>query len=511
MAGEGAGRGLRDITFHLIALLVIATLGPLQFGFHLAELNAPQDVITCKKKSISSVVRLAARLFVTSGRKDDATSWVPECIPMNEAAFAFVSSAFTVGGLLGALSSGDFASKRGRLPAMRLTALLFALGSLVETVSGSVAIFSLGRFLAGIGAGGATVIVPLYISEIAPPDQRGLFGVMTQVSINIGILAAQVLGYFFSHGGAWRVILGAAVCIGVAQAVGLLAVPESPAWVAAHGDVSRAKRILQKIRGHKVDIEEETGAWGAGGPAGEAQGLLSQSEEGLASAPAGPSSPKHLGFLQVIKDSSYRPAIIAVVGAMFVQQFCGINSIIMYSVSLLQDLLPISSVLLTILVSVVNLVMTVGCSPLPDRIGRKTCLMISVIGQGCSSFALALSIVSGFKILSAFAVVFFVAFFAVGLGPVPFILASELVGQEAVGAAQSWALAGAYISTFIVAQFFPILNTALNKAFGGHGGWVYFVFAAVAAASALFITWKIPETKGKKDADEVWGRTRRLD
>lgn len=458
-------------------------------------------------------MKLAARLFVTSDRKDDAASWVPECIPMNEAAFAFVSSAFTVGGLLGALSSGDFASKRGRLPAMRLTALLFALGSLVETVSGSVAIFSLGRFLAGIGAGGATVIVPLYISEVAPLDQRGLFGVMTQISINIGILAAQVLGFFFSHGVAWRVILGAAVCIGVAQAIGLLAVPESPAWVAARGDVSRAKRILQKIRGHKVDIEEETGAWGADGPAGEAQGLLSRSEEGLAATAAAgaASSPKHLGFLQVVKDPSYRPAIIAVVGAMFVQQFCGINSIIMYSVSLLRDLLPISSALLTVLVSVVNLVMTVGCSPLPDRIGRKTCLMISVIGQGCSSFALALSIVSSFQILSAIAVVFFVAFFAVGLGPVPFILASELVGQEAVGAAQSWALAGAYVSTFIVAQFFPILNTALNKAFGGHGGWVYFVFAAVAAASALFIAWKIPETKGKKDVDEVWGRTRRLD
>ncbi|KAJ6782116.1 hypothetical protein PWT90_06657 [Aphanocladium album] len=510
MAGQGTGRGLRDITFHLIALLVIATLGPLQFGFHLAELNAPQDIITCKKKSISSLVRLAVR-FVAARGKDDAASWVPQCIAMNEAAFAFVSSAFTVGGLIGALSSGDFASKRGRLPAMRLTALLFAFGSLVETISGSVAIFSLGRFLAGIGAGGATVIVPLYISEIAPPDQRGLFGVMTQVSINIGILAAQVLGYFFSHGGAWRVILGAAVCVGVAQAVGLLVVPESPAWVAAHGDVSRAKGILQKIRGHQVDIEEETSTWGPVGASGEAQGLLSQSEEGIISAAGENTSPNHLGFFQVVKDPLYRPAIVAVVGAMFVQQFCGINSIIMYSVSLLQDLLPISSVLLTILVSVVNLVMTVGCSPLPDRIGRKTCLMISVIGQGCSSFALALSIVSGYQILSAFAVVFFVAFFAVGLGPVPFILASELAGQEAVGAAQSWALAGAYVSTFIVAQFFPILNTALNNTFGGHGGWVYFVFAAVAAASALFITWRIPETRGKKDVDEVWGRTRRLD
>lgn len=438
---------------------------------------------------------------------------------MSEAAFAFVSSAFTVGGLLGALSSGSLATKRGRLPAMRLTALFFALGSLVETGSGGVALFALGRFLAGIGAGGATVIVPLYISEIAPPDQRGLFGVMTQVSINVGILITQTLGYFFSHDGAWRVIIGAGVCLGVAQVFGLLAIPESPAWVAAHGDVARAKSILQRIRGRHVDIEGETSAWGPGAAAAandEAQGLLSQSEEGLgmvtdASGDTTTTAPKHLGFVQVVKDPFYRPAIVAVVGAMFVQQLCGINSIIMYSVSLLADLLPISSVLLTILVSVVNLVMTIGCSPLPDRIGRKTCLLISVVGQGCSSFALALSIVCGYKILSAVAVVLFVAFFAVGLGPVPFILASELVGQEAVGATQSWALAGAYVSTFIVAQFFPILNTSLNHTFGGNGGWVYFVFAAVAAVSSVFVSWKIPETNGKKDVDEVWGRTRRLD
>lgn len=182
----------------------------------------------------------------------------------------------------------------------------------------------------------------------------------------------------------------------------------------------------------------------------------------------------------------------------------------MYSVSLLADLLPTSSALLTIFISLINLGTTVACSPLPDRLGRKTCLLISIIGQGSSSLALALSIMFGVKILSAIAVLFFVAFFAVGLGPVPFILASELVSQEAVGATQSWCLAGAYVATFLVAQFFPIINLALNHRFGG-AGYVYFIFAALAVPMALFVWWRIPESKGKKDADEVWGRTRRLD
>jgi len=195
---------------------------------------------------------------------------------------------------------------------------------------------------------------------------------------------------------------------------------------------------------------------------------------------------------------------------MFAQQLCGINSIVMYSVSLLADLLPVSSALLTIVISFVNLVTTVACSPLPDRLGRKTCLLVSIIGQGTSSLALALSILFGVKILSAISVLFFVGFFAVGLGPVPFMIASELVGQEAVGATQSWCLAANFVATFIVAQFFPIVNKALNVAIGGQG-WIYFIFAAVAAGSAVFVFWKVPETKGKRDADEVWGRTRRLD
>ncbi len=105
------------------------------------------------------------------------------------------------------------------------------------------------------------------------------------------------------------------------------------------------------------------------------------------------------------------------------------------------------------------------------------------------------------KILAAVASLLFVASFGFGLGPIPFILSNELVGPEAVGATQSWALASNWVATFIVSQFFPILN----KALGGKGR-VYYVFAALALALGSFIAWWVPETKGKKGADEVWGR-----
>lgn len=479
------------------------------------ELNAPQDVITCHKKSIWTRSTSAPTLL----RSDQVHSAdIPDCIPMDNVQFAIVSSSFTIGGLFGALGAGPISSAKGRLLAMRITSILFSLGSVIEAIASAVPIMAIGRVLAGAGAGAATVIVPLYISEIAPPKERGFFGFMTQISINVGILAAQTLGFFLSYGSAWRWILGVGAIIGGTHAFSLLVVPESPAWLAANKSVSRARKILQRIRGGDYDIEEEVAAWGARSGDAESDGLLHDPDSEALLAETVSNTAKgsdakdseHLGFIQVIQDPETRPAIIAVVGTMFAQQLCGINSIIMYSVSLLADLLPISSALLTIIISALNLVVTIACSPLPDKLGRKTCLLLSTTGQGTSALCLALSILSGLKILSALSVLSFVAFFAVGLGPVPFILASELVGQKAVGATQSWGLGANYVATFLVAQFFPIVNVALNERFGG-AGWVYFIFTALAICSGLFISWKVPETRGKKDANEVWGRPSRLD
>lgn len=455
------------------------------------------------------------------GSKEGSTA-APDCIPMSPASFAAISAIFTVGGLIGALAAGPFTSRRGRRLSMQATAVFYLLGSVIETFASSVPIMIIARFLTGIGAGASTVIVPLYISEVAPPTKRGFFGAFTQISINVGILFTQTLGYFMSHDSAWRWIFGTGVIVALAQGFGLLIVPESPSWTAnVKGDVAHARRDLQRIRGKHSNVDEEVEAWGAGDgkPPGEREHLLAAEDSGPAEAGAGLLSPSssgprsqkaHLGFVQVVRDPLYRPAIVAVVGIMFAQQLCGINSIIMYSVSLLKDLLPISSAVLTIVISVINLATTIASSPLPDRLGRKTCLLASIIGQGSSSLALALSIMFGFKILSAIAVLLFVAFFALGLGPVPFIMASELVGPEAVGATQSWALGASYIATFLVAYLFPIVNEALNNTLGG-AGWVYFIFAGFALLWAAFITRNVPETRGKRDADEVWGRARRTD
>lgn len=433
---------------------------------------------------------------------------------MNEPQFAALSSMFVIGGFIGALVAGPVSSSYGRLMAMRITSFFFVMGAVLETLAGTIPIMSIGRFLAGIGGGASTVIVPLYISEVAPPKERGLFGSMTQVMINIGILLTQTLGFFLSRGSLWRIILSVGAGLGLLQGLGLIFVPESPAWLAAHKDPQLAVQTLQRIRGHGNSIADEIAVWDVDKSIPETEGLLqdpgSLSRRDSTNSKASQRSIAHVGFFQVVKDPLYQPAIIAVIGIMVAQQLCGINSIMMYSVSLLSGAVSISSSGITIMISLINLFTTIACAPLADKIGRKACLLLSISGMGTMSFLLAMSLLYQIKLMSAISVLLFVAFFATGLGPVPFMMASELVGQEAVGATQSWALGANYVATYLVAQFFPILNTWLNGRFGGKG-YAFFVFAGLAALSFVFVAWRVPETKGKKDADEVWGRTRRVD
>ena len=164
----------------------------------------------------------------------------------------------------------------------------------------------------------------------------------------------------------------------------------------------------------------------------------------------------------------------------------------MYGVALLADLLQSNAALLNLLVSLLNICVTLGAATLVDRLGRKTCLLTSIAGMGVSSLLLGFGIKNSISVLSAIAVLCFVGSFGIGLGPIPFIMSAELVDTEAVGATQSWAMGANWFSTFVVAQFFPMVNDALGK------GNVYFVFAGLALFFWVFIGWWVPETKGKK-------------
>ncbi|KAJ9606203.1 Bifunctional purine biosynthesis protein PurH [Cladophialophora chaetospira] len=466
------------ITPLLIYTVYVVTLGPLLFGYHLGELNAPQKVITCQLDKIPGFVALG----------------LPQCIPMNTFQWGTVQAMFTVGGFFGAIFTGAVATNYGRLFAIKWAAFFLAGGPIAEALAGKMWVLALGRALSGIGAGAATVVCPLYIAEVSPQKKRGLFGAFTQVQINSGIVVSQLLGYFLSRSDRWRWILASGGFIAGFMFFGLTLTPETPKWLAANNRPRMARGILQRLRGKNAEIREEMETWDVSGEA---------EEESLLGPPQGPrpQKPANKSMLDVIRIPKYRRAVVAVTGTMMAQQLCGINSVVMYSVAILGKIMPKQAGLITVLVSAVNVLVTALASPLPDYIGRKPCLLMSISGMGSASAMLFAGLEEDIQWLTIVAITLFVASFGVGLGPVPFILTSELVGPEAVGAVSSWALASNWLSTFLVSMFFPALNNAL-------GNRVWWIFAGIAGGWAAFVGAFVPESKGKANADEVWGRAR---
>jgi MFS family permease len=147
---------------------------------------------------------------------------------------------------------------------MQFTTVFFAIGPIFEAAAPDIGVMAVGRFISGVGAGASVVVAPIYVSEVAPPAEKGFFGSFTQVMVNVGILIAQLLGYFLSRGQYWRIILAAGGAIGVAQTLGLFMVVESPKWLSDQGSPSKAKKTLRKIRGDKFDLDEEVSGWGHG-------------------------------------------------------------------------------------------------------------------------------------------------------------------------------------------------------------------------------------------------------
>ncbi len=414
---------------------------------------------------------------------------------MDASQWGMVQAMFTVGGFFGAIFTGNVATNFGRLFAMKWAAFFLACGPIAEALAGKMWVLALGRALSGIGAGAATVVCPMYIAEVSPHTQRGLFGAFTQVQINFGIVVSQLLGYFMSTSEKWRWILASGGYIAGAMFFGLILTPETPKWLAANNRPRMARGILQRLRGKDADIHEEMETWDMSGDA---------EEESLLGPPQGPrphQPPANKSIMEVIRIPKYRRAVIAVTGTMMAQQLCGINSVVMYSVAILGKIMPKQAGLITVVVSAVNVLVTLLASPLPDKIGRKPCLLISICGMGSASAFLYAGLQQDIQWLTIVAITLFVASFGVGLGPVPFILTSELVGPEAVGAVSSWALASNWLSTFLVSMFFPILNNAL-------GNKVWWIFAGIAAFWAAFVGVYVPESKGKANPEEVWGRVR---
>ncbi|KAG0173497.1 hypothetical protein DFQ28_000698 [Apophysomyces sp. BC1034] len=417
---------------------------------------------------------------------------------MTDAKYSFVVAMLNAGGLIGALSASYFNDRLGRRRTLLGTNVFMGLGSLVMTLASSPQWMMLGRFAVGLGGGVVTVVVPAYIAECVPKSSRGFFGTLNQLAIVIGILVAQVLGMRWSTVSSWRSILAVGVILSVIQLALLPLCVESPRYLASlPGGYQRARRSLLRLRGPPVELaEEEIREWRSDWSHDD---VLEDDNRGTA-APASVAGVvvarpriRILGFLFSPK---FRRPLCLLLLLQLSQQFSGINAVIFYSTSIMSTVFPQSSDIITVYISVVNMFMTILSAYLMDRTGRRTLFLISASCMAVMSILLGLGIQMGQDRMAALSIIGFVAAFAVGLGPIPFLMIPELVETAAVSSAGSVGLAANMISNFIVSAGFLGLRDVI-----GHGQ-VFYMFGIILAFLTTIALRILPETKGRS-AEEV--------
>ncbi|CAN6597720.1 vacuolar protein sorting-associated protein 73 [Trichomonascus vanleenenianus] len=450
----------------------------MQFGYHLAELNAPQDVITCKGL-------------------DPLKS---DCIPMGPEGVGVMNSMCALGIMAGSMVAGPFAGRFGRKKMLLLQCIALIFGPIYMSKAASLGDMSIGRFIAGVGSGSAVVVTPIYVSEVSPASKRGLFGAMSQLSVNLGILLTQTLGVFYANEFEWRKILFAGGMIGLINAILLpFFVIESPKWLVLNGMVDEAKIALAHLRPAHAHLDEEIAIWKTSHERSnqqegeEEQTLLDGSDNDSVKSYGS----QQVGLYEFCVGAEYRRPLMAVVGIMVIQQLCGINSIVFYGVSILSSTLPTYSAIINVGISLLNCIVTASAAKPIDKYGRRPLLYLSTAGMGITSLLLTAGLLLDWGVLASLAAAAFVVSFASGLGPIPFLIVSELTPPQAVGIAQSVATVANGASTFLIGLIFPILKAGL-------GDCVFLVFTLTCLVSLVYIRRFIPETKGFVSAHQVW-------
>lgn len=493
----------KELTPKLIANVAIICIGSLQFGYHMAELNSPESVISCRILKPNPLVRYADSWFGSHGFE--------KCIPMTPEQVGTITSIFSLGGLLGSFLVGGIADKIGRKRTGLLHCCIYFVGSTLIGIANSYFAILIGRFIAGLGAGAALAIGPVYINEIAPKNVKGFLGSMNQVSVNIGILITQFLALVWCDNNNWRLLLLTGSVLAIVNFVAILSyVDESPMWLLNNGFTSQAYQVLHDIRGGEyIHAREEVNLWKAHGTragGSESDDLLEEedAEEQEGATPGSTAvayvSQPSITLSTYLRSPEYFNSRLVSTGILIAQQFCGINSIIFYGVSVLISVFPDYAILINCLISIVNVVVTFGSAPLIDKLGRKPLLLGSVTVMGILSTIMGFGIISSSAILSIVGTFTYITAFATGLGPIPFLLVSEVTQPKVKAVAQSWGTACNWFATGVVGLLFPILKNSWI------GGGVYFIFTAFCAATYYFIRNFIPETKGTSSYEEVWGQ-----
>jgi SP family galactose:H+ symporter-like MFS transporter len=383
-----------------------------------------------------------------------------------------VVSAVLIGAVIGAAIAGYLADLVGRRKMILVAAVVFILGAIGTAFTSDVLLLIAGRIVVGLAIGIASMTAPLYISEVAPAKVRGSLVSLNQLAITIGIVVSYLVDYALAPIQGWRYMLGLAAIPAIILALGMIPLPDTPRWLVNHSEPNKARMVLKRIRGNE-DVEKELG---------EIQKGLKEQKEGRAE----------------LLNPLVKPALIIGVALAIFQQVTGINTVIYYAPKIFQFAGVSSSsaaIFSTLLVGVVNVAFTVVAIFLLDRVGRRPLLLMGLAGMVSSLALLGFS----FYLSSLFALqgplatvglMVYVASFAIGLGPVFWLLISEIYPLRVRGLAMSLASEANWGSNLIIALTFLTLIQLL-----GRSG-TFWLYAVVGIFAWIFCYKLVPETKG---------------
>lgn len=383
-----------------------------------------------------------------------------------------VVGAVLLGALIGAIVSGRLTDKLGRRTLLISDAVIFIVGTLATTVASDIHTLMLGRFVVGIAIGIASYVAPLYISEIAPIRYRGALVSCNQLAITIGIFLSYVVDYSFAETANWRGMFLAGIIPAGCLLIGMLALPESPRWMIANGHKARALDTLKRLRNTEHDAHRE----------------FEQIEETL-------KHPK--GSWGVLFNKVIRPTLLIGVGLAILQQVSGINTILYYAPTIFKIAgfkNATTAILATMGVGFVFVLFTVIALPFIDRWGRRPLLFTGMIAMtislGFLAYAFHSQDLAFIKWMALAAIFVYIAGFAISLGPIMWLMISEIYPLKVRGLGSSVATAANWGSNMIVAVTFLTLIEYL----GASGTFIlYFVISII---GLWFVKAYVPETRG---------------
>ncbi len=458
---------------------------------------------------ITIVITLGGLLFgYDTGVINGTQFYFSKYFELTGALKGFIVSSALLGALAGAAFSGILSRSIGRKNSLIIAAVCFAVSAwgsgLPEILPESISLMVLFRILGGIAIGIASMNAPMYIAEIAPAKKRGNLVTFYQLAIVIGFFVVFLATYFIGNGLSeaenvstgwrymfWSELIPAMLFLGL-----LFLVPKSPRWLMMNGKEEKAKSILQSIHGNNI-AEKEI-------------------QDIRASIKNENTSEKVSIF-----SKSLLPILIIGTILSVLQQFTGINAVLYYGADIFEQALGFGQddvLLQQILLAAVNLVFTFIAMFTVDKLGRKPLLIIGgfgmLIGFLIMGFTLYLSdysqlnsaglptISSTEGIISLIGILLFIGSFAMSMGPVVWVILSEIFPNKIRSIAMSIAVAGQWLANYFVSQTFPIVvESEANKLQVDGGIWnnalPYFIFSGFIILIILFV-WKfIPETKGK--------------